>query len=604
MLYQTHRVRSVQLTAPREELIRRGALLLEDALHTASLPETSHGRLLLIRSLHVGTIRADQSAATLSLTLERRLHDIMPLAVHASDPAAPAREAVYFRDDVEPAIMLVLRLIRRQSTAAWFWRLAVPAWKPTMALDEALRTVFFTVTRTRAGLMAAVRLAHELAAQDTLDTLLQVIRRQDGSGLLRAFGWSKPASIAANVLLPDAPSPVTIPAPWRTVFAHWIPQWGEDDPRAVWLAGVALVAQNPVRLLDPTLMTQASRLMSLVSDAPSDRTAKESGSSNIPRPLSQPQSLPLPHIRREVQPPYASPLPLVEQDGEGEQSRLAPQPMAPFVHDLRPVEPQPPRMRSAVATGIETDYPLSQDVPVSPDTSASSSPAPWPDTPLATQHAGLFFLIPVLTRLGMAEFLTPRRLAAAFPLRLLRFIGQHLGLPDHDPLHAVLGTEATDDLAAPFVAPASWQDGIANPGVLVVQRVSDAPGTRVLFDATGRLPLAQWRRHLPESLHQRVREAGLRRHPAPYPAPAWHGEVMLRAWLLATRRWLRRQARLGLADVVRRPGRMTATRTHLDLFFALDQADIRIRRAGLDIDPGWVPWLGRVIYFHYQEPRR
>jgi hypothetical protein len=28
---------------------------------------------------------------------------------------------------------------------------------------------------------------------------------------------------------------------------------------------------------------------------------------------------------------------------------------------------------------------------------------------------------------------------------------------------------------------------------------------------------------------------------------------------------------------------------------------MRIRRAGLDIDPGWVPWLGRVVSFHYRE---
>jgi hypothetical protein len=33
----------------------------------------------------------------------------------------------------------------------------------------------------------------------------------------------------------------------------------------------------------------------------------------------------------------------------------------------------------------------------------------------------------------------------------------------------------------------------------------------------------------------------------------------------------------------------------------LDNSAVRldIRRAGLDINPGWVPWLGRVIYFHY-----
>jgi hypothetical protein len=28
---------------------------------------------------------------------------------------------------------------------------------------------------------------------------------------------------------------------------------------------------------------------------------------------------------------------------------------------------------------------------------------------------------------------------------------------------------------------------------------------------------------------------------------------------------------------------------------------MRVRRAGLDFDPGWVPWYGRVISFHYTE---
>jgi hypothetical protein len=42
-----------------------------------------------------------------------------------------------------------------------------------------------------------------------------------------------------------------------------------------------------------------------------------------------------------------------------------------------------------------------------------------------------------------------------------------------------------------------------------------------------------------------------------------------------------------------------ASRTHLDLWFQPRQAEIRVRRHGLDLDPGWVPWLGRVITFHY-----
>jgi hypothetical protein len=38
------------------------------------------------------------------------------------------------------------------------------------------------------------------------------------------------------------------------------------------------------------------------------------------------------------------------------------------------------------------------------------------------------------------------------------------------------------------------------------------------------------------------------------------------------------------------------------VFFDLAAADVRVRRSGLDIDPGWVPWLGRVVRFHYLHP--
>ncbi len=41
------------------------------------------------------------------------------------------------------------------------------------------------------------------------------------------------------------------------------------------------------------------------------------------------------------------------------------------------------------------------------------------------------------------------------------------------------------------------------------------------------------------------------------------------------------------------------TPTHADVWLAFDQLDLRIRRAGLDIDPGWLPWFGRVVRFHY-----
>jgi hypothetical protein len=76
-------------------------------------------------------------------------------------------------------------------------------------------------------------------------------------------------------------------------------------------------------------------------------------------------------------------------------------------------------------------------------------------------------------------------------------------------------------------------------------------------------------------------------------------ERRLRIWLMKVRRWCWRNGNISLRDVVRRPGRVTLTRTDLDVTLALDAVDIRIRRIGLDLDPGWLPWFGRVVRFHY-----
>jgi hypothetical protein len=45
--------------------------------------------------------------------------------------------------------------------------------------------------------------------------------------------------------------------------------------------------------------------------------------------------------------------------------------------------------------------------------------------------------------------------------------------------------------------------------------------------------------------------------------------------------------------------RLRATETHLDLDLATGDVDLVLRLSGLDLDPGWVPWLGRVVAFHY-----
>ena len=64
--------------------------------------------------------------------------------------------------------------------------------------------------------------------------------------------------------------------------------------------------------------------------------------------------------------------------------------------------------------------------------------------------------------------------------------------------------------------------------------------------------------------------------------------------------YLRKSCSMSLRRLVYRPGRVATTNTHVDSVYAADKVDIHLRQAGLDTNPGWVPWLGKVIQHHYE----
>lgn len=54
-------------------------------------------------------------------------------------------------------------------------------------------------------------------------------------------------------------------------------------------------------------------------------------------------------------------------------------------------------------------------------------------------------------------------------------------------------------------------------------------------------------------------------------------------------------------ELLRVPSLCRASASHLDLYYPLSAVRLEVRLSALDINPGWVPWLGRVVSFHYQE---
>lgn len=81
------------------------------------------------------------------------------------------------------------------------------------------------------------------------------------------------------------------------------------------------------------------------------------------------------------------------------------------------------------------------------------------------------------------------------------------------------------------------------------------------------------------------------------PLPA--AQSPLGRWLIAANRAALKLAGLNLRQLIRRTAEIKLTPTHVDLFFRATDADLRIRRTGLDIDPGLVAWLDRVVHFHF-----
>jgi hypothetical protein len=153
-------------------------------------------------------------------------------------------------------------------------------------------------------------------------------------------------------------------------------------------------------------------------------------------------------------------------------------------------------------------------------------PPLW-QSPRPTAHAGLLFLVPLLTRVGVASLVQdhPDLIERDWPHALLVRLADRLGVSRDDP-------------AIGWIA--------------------------------ARTPTI-------ESEDRSITSSAIR-------------DARMRARLDAGRT---------MRAMIRRPGAIVVTRTHIDVLLRHSQVDVAIRRAGLDLDPGWVPWLGRVVQFHY-----
>lgn len=189
---------------------------------------------------------------------------------------------------------------------------------------------------------------------------------------------------------------------------------------------------------------------------------------------------------------------------------------------------------------------------------------------LHTALGGVFFLVPVIRRLGLAQLPSPESPWGAWGwLDLLArgILRDSWDVEASDPiwrLLAVLDHRATTMLLGDPLEPA-------------VARV-----------AQGSLPPTQSRRRLPSSAAAIVPEGG---HRLAEQAVAVAAEQLCDLLDCDSPSLVQR--------LMHRRAVVVASGASLDVRFALADARLDVRMAGLDADPGWIPVFGRVVRFHY-----
>jgi hypothetical protein len=469
--------------------------------------------------------------------------------------------------------------------------------------------------------LAAVAMIRELHQRSAIESLLSALRWPDGPALLQACGWAKPG---LPLLLVETPlrssGEEELPSNWSTTLEHWINRWGTEDARSTWLAAMVLVAEKPARLLDHRLMPRAQRLIKLVAltnlvalrRAPPPPSLKEPARSRL---ASNNADLDNTHQDLPLKP---LPTRLPERKASAD-TYLDPAAPSTGLIDDAPAWARGPRHQYSLtseqaATGETSpntfsesygDYaPPAQTGGEAADDAHTENQSPiphWSHAPQPTSYAGLFFLLPIMSRLGISTQLEadPHLIELGLPERLFHHVAQRLAIPADDPAMSFLNTTFREEEPSrcEFVMPQSWRQGLCDSGPCIIRRMEKAAGTRILFDGSGRLALSLWRGRIRQETRDFINDLSLKRGPVMALEHDLH--ILLEAWLIAIRRWSRRYARLGLYDLVCRRGRVATTRTHIDVLFDHRQADVRVRKAGLDLDPGWVPWFGRVAQFHY-----
>lgn len=522
----------------------------EDALRTAALPFPT-GAVVRVRRLRLGRLRRGLSRQALSGLIAEAFAATPAVAVNtARDPIPERYDVVVFADMVCAAEAALMRLTQGQPFPAPL-RETFPNASPASVATAIEAVLIAAITQADAG--AVGRLAVRPTSAPIFAAALATLSTRQLLSVWRTLSIAPPARV------------VTAMEAQAARRGEGATTQNSDDPAGEASnaidAAVAL-APHPV----PTAVARLRRVQRLSPGAVALAAvfaAHAAGGPQAARAMAAAFTA-APIARRQRLRPTSS-----RQDftRKGQRERRA----------ATPPEDAPQPALSGT------------DLGATPDAVLGTSAVAAIDPPVTTRFGGLWFFIRALHAVGASAcdgaFGEPVAQAA-----LQRF-AERLGLGEDDPTFDALG-DVWLDRSAPLpppraAAPAqqrpqgqrlwaarSGDAAIYGPRHSLVAGAVDAGGLRRLRGAN--------------TVHRRACVDDLTKG------------ALVDGLVLAAQRLVRQATGQTWRQITLREGVVALSDTHLTITFDMDQLDVDVRRAGLDLDPGFVPWLGRVVRFGYR----
>ena len=650
-------VRKLRVRTRDKSMLPRMTFTIEDAFRTASFPGVPPNGRVFVKRLDLGIFSSSASSRFLAGRIDEQFRRIRPVMICRDAPELIDAPAVWFPDDLSPYRFLIRLLAKSQRPRAWYWKAAVKGWHPSFSVLQSCQVVVSRISEYQTGIRGLCSVLEPLVETGRLLDVLDQFNPRDVTRYLFNMGLSPvgidPMKEPEKRAVTASEKPMIVPSLEVGMITRAAGLWSIFDPRFALASYLVLARMN--QTADPVHL---NRLLETVSNLPAgsrdaEGTKKDRGnmgaphqdegseaSEQIQRKLDQSDEVPSETVDMA---PQASEITMQETKPHGQTETGYTE--SEFVDKNKPTaEPKSEKETAGKAipqcTGIVDGKPLQTPEHVSVDgyteapgppghtvaSDASGSPSPASkhiqSTPLkkhaltkiwpvlggfageTSEYAGLIFIISLMKRIGMDTLMEkfPEYDDLDLPRHILFRCATLFSIPPDDPALVFLGEKPEPAAGIPeFTAPPQWRRILPEPSPendnLRVTRINGFNGYGLFLDSEETLMIGVWRREN----RDRVAPWFDRYHidPNPVVAQDWSLDRLVDTLVTAMEWYCRDAAAMELRDLIRRPAYIATTKTHLDLTFPFSQLDIRVRMAGLDINPGWVPWLGRVFQFHY-----